>query len=450
MSDVIERFLQYVKIDTQSSEDTDTHPSTYKQHDLAGLLTQQLYEMGVTDVTYDKEHCYVYARIPATVSGQMSPEKTRQNHGDAAAGSENDAAAGSENDTAAGSKNGCRKLGFIAHMDTSFEVTGAGVKPSIVRQYDGKDIILNQEKQIIMRVEEFPELASYQGKDLIVTDGTTLLGADDKAGVSEIMSMAAYLMTHPEVKHGEIRIAFTPDEEIGCGTDFFDLEQFDADAAYTVDGGALGEIEFENFNAAGAVVKVQGRSVHPGEAKGKMINALLVGMEYYALLPQHEIPAETEGYEGFYHLSSMGGSAETFYMSFLIRDHSRELFENRKKIMQEAAHRINALYGKQLITVEIKDSYYNMREKIEPHMELIDRAMEAMESLGISAYSVPIRGGTDGARLSYMGLPCPNLCTGGRNYHSRYEYACVQDMEQMVEVLIRLACGNCSKKENTD
>ncbi len=414
MSDVIDRFLQYVQIDTQSGEETeDMHPSTSKQHDLAKLLVEQLYALGITDVTYDTEYCYVYARIPAN-------DKEEQ------------------------------RIGFIAHMDTSPEVSGTNVKPRIIKDYDGNDIVLNKELDIVMRVEEFPELVMYRGKDLVVSDGTTLLGADDKAGVAEIMSMAQYLMSHPEILHGEILIAFTPDEEIGCGTDFFDLEKFGANVAYTVDGGALGEIEYENFNAAGAFVKIRGRNVHPGDAKGKMINAQHIAMEYHALLPAHEIPEETEGYEGFYHLSSMGGGVEQFYMVYLIRDHEREAFEKRKQVMRDAAEQINKRYGKELLTVEIEDSYYNMREKIEPHMELIENAKNAMLLLGIPARTVPIRGGTDGARLSFMGLPCPNLCTGGRNFHSCYEYICVQDMECMVEVLVRIACGNVVADNITD
>lgn len=409
MSDVIERFLQYVKIDTQSSEESETHPSAAGQKELAELLVKQLADMGIADVFYDSEYGYVYAKIPGN----------------------------RKNDEAV---NGQEKLGFIAHMDTSPEMSGAQVKPSIVSRYDGQDILLNKEQQIVMRTEEFPELLLYRGKDLIVTDGTTLLGADDKAGVAEIMAMASYLCTHPEVLHGEIRIAFTPDEEIGCGTDFFDLERFDADVAYTVDGGALGEIEYENFNAAGAKVMIEGRNVHPGDAKGKMINAQTLAMEYHALLPAEEIPEKTEGYEGFYHLVSMKGSVEHAELSYIIRDHDRTRFEARKQKMEEAAQTLNDRLGKALINVDCRDSYYNMREKIEPHMELIERAREVMRSLGIQPVSVPIRGGTDGARLSFMGLPCPNLSTGGRNFHGRFEYACVQDMELMVEVLLGLAC----------
>ncbi len=399
MFDVTERFIQYVKVDTQSAENSDTQPSTLKQHDLAQLLYDQLTGMGITDVDYDREYCYLYAKIPANTDQKSV------------------------------------KLGFIAHLDTALEVSGRHVNPRVVR-YDGGDIVLNETKNIIFSQEEFPELADYCGKDLVVTDGTTLLGADDKAGVAEIMSLAAYLTEHPEIPHGELRIAFTPDEEIGCGTDHFDLARFDADYAYTVDGGMLGEIEYENFNAAAAQVEIRGRSVHPGDAKNKMINASLVAMEYNALLPAEETPAKTEGYEGFYHLTGMKGGIEQALLSYLIRDHSKERFEERKARMLKAAGELNGRYGKELVSVEVSDSYYNMREKIEPHMELIDYAEQAMQELGIPAKIVPIRGGTDGARLSFMGLPCPNLCTGGRNCHSRYEYVCVQDMERMVEVLL--------------
>ena len=404
MTDVIARFLEYVRLDTQSDEHTGTQPSTAKQHDLAKLLYDQLCAMGIEKVTYDKEHCYVYASIPAS----------------------------------AGMEGKGKKLGFIAHMDTAMEVTGANVKPRIV-SYGGGDIVLNEKENILFSPEEFPELTQYIGKDLIVTDGTTLLGADDKAGVAEIMAMAAFFTAHPEMPHGELRIAFTPDEEIGSGTDYFDIELFDADVAYTVDGGALGELEYENFNAASAEVKVSGRSVHPGDAKDKMINASLVAMDYHALLPAEETPAHTEGYEGFYHLTGMSGAIEQAELSYLIRDHDRVRFEQRKECMQKAAEQINERFGQELVRITIEDSYYNMCEKIKPHMELIEYAKAAMEELGIPAKTVPIRGGTDGARLSFMGLPCPNLCTGGRNCHSRFEYACVQDMEQIVKVLVGIA-----------
>ena len=427
MSDVIDRFLEYVRIDTQSDEETGTSPSTAKQHDLAKLLYEQLCAMGIERVVYDKEHCYVYAFLPendGVDGGSADLEKE--------AGSRNE---GGEKESSVKKR---KKLGFIAHMDTAMEVTGANVKPRIV-PYEGGDIVLNEEKNIIFSQQEFPELAQYIGKDLIVTDGTTLLGADDKAGVAEIMAMTAFFVKHPEVSHGELRIAFTPDEEIGSGTDHFDLKLFDADCAYTVDGGALGELEYENFNAASAEVEICGRSVHPGDAKDKMINASLVAMEYHALLPETETPAHTEGYEGFYHLTDMSGEIERANLSYLIRDHDRERFEQRKERMRKAAEEINTRYGQELVRMKIEDSYYNMCEKIKPHLELIEYARGAMEELGIPAKTVPIRGGTDGARLSYMGLPCPNLCTGGRNCHSRFEYACVQDMELMVNVLIGIA-----------
>lgn len=404
MSDVIERFLEYVRLDTQSDENTGTQPSTAKQHDLAKLLYGQLCAMGIEKVVYDKEHCYVYAAIPAS----------------------------------AGMEGKGKKLGFIAHMDTAMEVTGANVKPRVV-SYGGGEIVLNEKENIVFSPDEFPELAGYIGKDLIVTDGTTLLGADDKAGVAEIMAMASFFTAHPEAAHGEIRIAFTPDEEIGSGTDYFDLKLFDADVAYTVDGGALGELEYENFNAASAEVKISGRSVHPGDAKDKMINASLVAMDYHALLPAEESPAHTQGYEGFYHLTAMSGEIEQAALSYLIRDHDRERFEQRKACMRRAAAQINERYGQELVRITIEDSYYNMCEKIKPHRELIEYARAAMEELGVLAKTVPIRGGTDGARLSFMGLPCPNLCTGGRNCHSRYEYACVQDMEQIVKILVGIA-----------
>ena len=407
MTDVIERFLAYVKVNTQSSEESGTSPSTTNQFELAELLAGQLKEMGVSDISVDKQHCYVYAKIPC-----------------------NDAS--------------CKdlpRLGFIAHMDTSPDASGENVKPRIVRNYDGGNICLNEAQDIVMRIEDFPELRTYIGKDLIVTDGTTLLGADDKAGVAEIMSLVHEMMVHPEYKHGEIRIAFTPDEEIGCGTDFFDLEKFDAEFAYTVDGGPLGEIEYENFNAASAKVFFEGRSVHPGDAKDKMVSAMLLAMEFNSLLPQDEIPAKTEGYEGFYHLTDMQGSIESAKLDYIIRDHDRAIFEARKEKMQELAAGLNRKYQKEYVHVEIKDSYYNMKEKIEPHMELIENAKRAMEKAGAVPVTVPIRGGTDGARLSFEGLPCPNLSTGGRNYHGRFEYACVQDMEKMVEVLLNLACA---------
>ena len=404
MTKTIENFLRYVKVDTQSSEESDTIPSTMKQHDLARMLVQELERIGAAEITYDEEHCYVYASIPATAGCENAPV-----------------------------------LGFIAHMDTSPAVTDANVKPRIVENYDGRDIVLNREQNIIMKVDEFPELAGLAGKDLIVTDGTTLLGADDKAGVAEIMAMAEHLLSHEEIRHGKIRVGFTPDEEVGAGADHFDVKLFGADFAYTVDGGALGEMEYENFNAAGAKLHVYGRSVHPGDAKNKMRNAILMAQEFQGLLPVEQNPMYTEKYEGFFHLDAIKGDVEEVLADYIIRDHDRGLFEQKKQIFRDCAAFMNQKYGEGTLVVEMKDSYYNMKEVLEPHMHLVENACAAMEELGITPIVTPIRGGTDGARLSFMGLPCPNLCTGGANYHGRFEYACVQSMEQVTALLIRLA-----------
>lgn len=401
---VIERFLQYVKMDTQSDESSNSTPTTEKQHKLAQLLVEELTAMGAQEITYDKEHCYVYASVPASE------------------GREGDAV-----------------LGFIAHMDTAPAVTGKDVKPQIIELYDGGDILLNEEKEIVMKTEGFPELCEYIGKTLITTDGTTLLGADDKAGVAEIMTMAEYLLSHKECKHGKIRIGFTPDEEVGAGADYFDVNLFGADYAYTVDGGKLGEIEYENFNAAGAKVTFSGRSVHPGDAKNKMVNALLLAMEFQGMLPVFENPMYTEKYEGFYHLDELHGSVESAKAEYIIRDHDRMKFEQKKERFLAVAAYLNGKYGDNSVAVEMKDSYYNMREIIEQHMHLIEDAKAAMEEIGIEPEIIPIRGGTDGARLSFMGLPCPNLCTGGHNFHGRFEYICVESMEKVVELLVKLA-----------
>ncbi len=401
---VIENFLKYVKIDTESEEGSGLTPSTRKQHDLAKVLVKQLEEMGAEEITYDEKYCYVYASVPASAGCETAPV-----------------------------------LGFIAHMDTAPAVTGAGVKPRMVEGYDGKDIVLNEEKQIVMKVSDFPELASYEGKRLIVTDGTTLLGADDKAGVAEIMAMAEYLLQHQEIAHGKIRVGFTPDEEIGAGADYFDVKLFGADYAYTVDGGKLGEMEYENFNAAGAKVTVHGRSVHPGEAKGKMRNAILMAQEFQSQIPALESPMHTSGYEGFYHLDSIKGTVEETVAEYIIRDHDREKFENKKENFLRIADLLNLKYGEKTFEIEMKDSYYNMKEIIEKHMHLVDNAKEVMEELGVEPIVVPIRGGTDGARLSYMGLPCPNLGTGGQNFHGRFEYACADEMEMIVKLLVKLA-----------
>ena len=404
MSKVIEKFLNYVKIDTRSDENSTACPTTAKQHNLAKLLVKELEEMGAEDITYDTEHCYVYATVPATKGCENRPV-----------------------------------LGFIAHMDTAPAVTGENVKPRIIENYDGKDIVLNEEKNIVMKVSDFPELVEYTGKRLIVTDGTTLLGADDKAGVAEIMTMAEQLLLSRDIPHGKIRIGFTPDEEVGAGADHFDVKLFGADYAYTVDGGKLGELEYENFNAAGATVTFHGRSVHPGDAKNKMVNALLLAMEFQNMLPVFENPMYTEKYEGFYHLDLLSGSVEKAQAEYIIRDHDKDKFEQKKETFLRIGAYLNEKYGKDTVQIDMKDSYYNMREIIEQHMQLIENAKAAMEETGVNPIVVPIRGGTDGARLSYMGLPCPNLCTGGHNFHGRFEYICADSMEKIVEILLKLA-----------
>lgn len=406
MEKVTDRFLRYVQIDTQSDEEGTGTPTTEKQHELARLLVEELTKMGAEEITYDKEHCYVYASIPATEGMEKKPV-----------------------------------MGFISHMDTSPAVSGANVRPRIITAYDGEDIVLNSGLGIVMKTADFPELKEYQGKSLVVTDGTTLLGADDKAGVAEIMTMAEYLLSHSDVPHGKLRIGFTPDEEVGAGADHFDVELFSADCAYTVDGGKLGELEYENFNAAGARVTFHGRSVHPGDAKNKMKNALLTAMEFQGMLPVSENPMYTEKYEGFYHLDALNGDIERAVADYIIRDHSREKFEQKKALFEKAGAFLNEKYGEGTVEIELKDSYYNMKEIIEDHMELIDHAMEAMREAGVEPVVVPIRGGTDGARLSYMGLPCPNLCTGGHNFHGRFEYICIESMEAVVRILLNLARG---------
>ena len=407
ISRAAERFLHYVSFDTQSKDDEEQVPSTEKQRVLAEVLKRELEEMGASDVRMS-ENGYVYAVIPATADKPV------------------------------------KALGFISHMDTAPAMSGTDVRPRIVENYGGGDIVLNEEKQIVMRVKDFPGMADCVGKDLIVTDGTTLLGADDKAGVAEIMEMAEFFLSHPEIPHGKICIGFTPDEEVGRGADFFDVEGFGADVAYTVDGGPIGELEYENFNAASGKVEINGRGVHPGSAKGSMINALLVGMEFQSLLPVFENPMYTEGYEGFFHLDQFRGDVESAHMEYIIRDHDREKFEKKKELFEAAAAYLNRKYGEGTVVVKLKDSYYNMKEKIEPeNLYLIDIASEAMKALGIAPQVTPIRGGTDGARLSYEGLPCPNLFTGGENFHGRYEYLSVYALNKCVEVLCNLI-GNAA------
>ena len=404
MTKTIENFLQYVKIDTQSDASTKTSPSTAKQHDLARLLAEQLEAMGAEEITYDERHCYVYASIPASSGCENAPV-----------------------------------LGYIAHMDTSDAVSGANVKPRIVKNYDGGDIILNQEKNILFRTKDFPEIKRHIGKYLIVTDGTTLLGGDDKAGVAEIMAACEYLLGHPEIRHGKLRVGFTPDEEIGEGTEHFDVKLFGADFAYTVDGGDFGGMEIENFNAAGAKVHISGRSTHPGSAKGKMINSMLIAFELQSLLPAFQNPMYTEGYEGFFHLAGITGDVENTTAEYIIRDHDRELFGQKKQLLAQCRDFLNAKYGEGTVEIDMEDSYYNMKELLEPHGHLIQNVRELVEEMGGKLQLEPIRGGTDGARLSYMGLPCPNLGTGCSNGHSRFEYACIQSMEQVTELLVRLA-----------
>ena len=398
---VTERFLKYVSFDTQSDPESATHPTTSKQLALGRYIAEEMERIGMSDV-FMSEDGYVYGVLPAS-PGMEEAE--------------------------------C--IGLVAHMDTSPDVSGAGVNPRIV-EYGGGDIVLNEEKGIVMRESEFSHLSNYVGKHLIVTDGTTLLGADDKAGVAEIITAIEQLIAHPEMKHGRVPVCITPDEEVGQGADFFDVERFAADYAYTVDGGALGELEYENFNAASAKVTFTGVNIHPGDAKNKMKNAALIAIEFASLLPAAQIPACTEGYEGFFHLTDMSGSEEVASLSYIIRDHDMTKFEQKKALMQSTADFINAKYGDGTVAVEIKDSYYNMRSLIEPKMHIVEKAAAAMLTVGVQPITVPIRGGTDGARLSYMGLPCPNLSTGGHNFHGRFEYIPVESMEKMTEVLINL------------
>ena len=402
MESVKDKFLRYIAVDTQSAE-AETVPSTEKQFNLARMLCEELKAMGASDVRLDEEHAYVYGFIPSNVEENIPV------------------------------------LGFVAHMDTSPALSGKDVKARCIANYDGKDICLNEEKQIFMRVEEFPELPGYAGKELIVTDGTTLLGADDKAGIAEIMTMAELLLNHPEVPHGKIAIAFTPDEEVGHGVDFFDIPGFGAAAAYTVDGGALGGIEYETFNAASARVRINGRSIHPGSAKNKMRNALRIALELDSLLPEADRPEHTEGYEGFYHLNAMNGSVESAVMDYIIRDHDRQKFEARKAFFASCCDFLNKKYGEDTAVPEINDTYYNLKDALTDHMDLIDRACEAMRSIGVEPVITPVRGGTDGCHLSYAGLPCPNLFTGGHNYHGKYEYIVRESMEKSVELLLALA-----------
>ncbi|MBQ1222277.1 MAG: peptidase T [Alistipes sp.] len=399
--ELLERFLKYVAYDTQSDENSTSFPSTEKQKVLLEALKTEMEALGMTEVVMDK-YGYVMGSIPATKGYETAPV-----------------------------------IGFIAHVDTSPDMSGKDVKPRIIESYDGEDIVLNN--ALTMRVEEFPELKYFVGHTLIHTDGHTLLGADDKAGVAEIMTAAEYLLTHPEVAHGKIRIGFTPDEEVGRGVDFFSVEQFGADFAYTVDGGMEGELEYENFNAASAKLTIKGRNVHPGYAKHKMINAIEVASELQQLIPRWERPEHTEGYEGFYHCVGISGTVEEAEVSYIIRDHSAERFEQRKRFMWSAVDFLRAKYGGDVIDLTLKDQYYNMRKMVEPHPQVIDRALEAMRQADVEPLVRPIRGGTDGSRLSFMGLPCPNLFTGGMNFHGKFEYCSLTTMQKAVRVLVNLA-----------
>lgn len=402
MDVLVERFLKYVSFDTQSDENSDSCPSTRKQYEFGEYLVEELREIGLKDAEID-ENGYVYATLEGNVDKEVPV------------------------------------IGFIAHMDTSPDMTGANVKPRIIEKYDGNDIVLNHEKNIIMSVNTFPNMLTVKGHDIIVTDGTTLLGADDKAGIAEIVTAVEYLTKHPEIKHGTIKIAFTPDEEIGRGADLFNIEKFGADFAYTLDGDIEGRLEYENFNAAYAKITINGVNVHPGSSKNRMKNSILIAMELNAMLPEADTPSHTENYEGFFHLNSMEGNVETTTLDYIIRDHDKEKFNNRKELMEKIVDFLNYKYGEGTVVLEQNDQYYNMREKIEPVMHVIDLAKEAMEQVGVKPLVSPIRGGTDGARLSYMGLPTPNIFTGGQNYHGKFEFVSINSMKKAVEVIVKIA-----------
>jgi len=405
---ITDRFLKYVSFTTTSDENTNMTPSTPGQMVFAVYLVEELNSIGLTEVNLDKNG-YVMATLPANTDKKIPT------------------------------------IGFISHMDTSPDMSGKHVKPWIVNNYDGENIILNHEKAIIFEKDKYPEILQYKGQDIIVTDGTTLLGADDKAGIAEIVTAMEYLIAHPEIKHGKIRVGFTPDEEIGQGADHFNVPLFGAEWAYTMDGGEIGELEYENFNAAGAKVHIHGTNVHPGYAYHKMINSMRIAQQFISMLPRHETPEHTEGYEGFFHLTNIEGTVENTTVSYIIRDHDRDRFERRKKEFEHLVHKINAEFGENTATLNIRDQYYNMREKIEPVMHIIDLAFEAMKQVGVTPNVKPIRGGTDGARLSFEGLPCPNIFAGGHNFHGRFEYLPVQSMEKAMQVIVKII-ENLAKK----
>ncbi len=408
MSKVQDRFIRYAKIDTQSDPNSDTCPSTKKQLHLAKELVRELNALGLQDVSLD-ENGYVMATLPANTDREIPV------------------------------------IGFIAHMDTAPDASGKGVNPQIHKNYDGKNIILNKEKNIVLSPDDFPELLKYVGQDIITTDGTTLLGADDKAGIAEIVTAIEHLVDNPDLPHGTIRLGFTPDEEIGRGADKFDVKKFGANFAYTLDGGEIGELEYENFNASMAKIKIHGRNVHPGTAKNQMINSMMIAMELHSMLPVNERPEFTEGYEGFYMLMSFNGTVEETDLMYILRDHDMAKFHKKNEIMQKAVEFLNNKYGENTIEMDLKDQYYNMKEKIEPVKHIVDRVEQAMKDVDVKPKIKAIRGGTDGSRLSYMGLPCPNIFTGGHNFHGKFEYIPIQSMEKAVRVILKLV-DNYAKK----
>ncbi|ACA46344.1 peptidase T [Clostridium botulinum] len=402
MKDVLERFLGYIKVDTQSSEESDTVPTTKTQLEFAKKLGEELKAIGLKDVSVD-ESGYVMATLESNIDKKVPA------------------------------------IGFIAHMDTSPDLSGTNINPRIVEKYDGQDIVLNKEKNIVLKINEFPEILEYKGQDIVVTDGNTLLGADDKAGIAEIITAMEYLINHPEIKHGTIKVGFTPDEEVGKGADHFDVKKFGADLAYTLDGGGIGELECETFNAAKAKVIIEGRNVHPGSAKNKMTNAVLVANKFINTLPENEVPERTEGYEGFFHLLSVKSEVETAELNYIIRDFDRKKFEERKEQIKEVGKKINEEYNKEIVCVKVEDQYYNMKEKIDEVKYVVDIAYDAMKAIDIEPILVPIRGGTDGSRLSFMGLPTPNLFAGGHNFHGRFEFVPVLSMEKAAELVVKIA-----------
>ncbi len=409
MQHIIDRFLRYVKIDTQSDPNSNTTPSTKKQWDLAHKLVLDLMEIGMEEVTID-DHAYIMATLSSNIDKEVPT------------------------------------IGFISHFDTTPDYSGTHIKPKIIEDYDGRDIVLNRKDNMILSPDYFEDLLLYKGQTLITTDGTTLLGADDKAGITEIIEAMAYLIQHPEIKHGKIRIAFTPDEEIGRGAHKFDVNKFGADWAYTMDGSQVGELEYENFNAAGVKISFTGKSVHPGYAKNKMVNAVLLANEFLSLLPKNEVPERTEGREGFFHFYTMNASIEFAELEGIIRDHDRDTFEARKDLINQIANDFNETYGKDVVKVSIKDQYFNMKEKVAPVMHIVDIAEQAMQELDITPLIKPIRGGTDGSQLSFMGLPCPNIFAGGHNFHGPYEYVPVESMQKAIDVIVKI-CELTAKRD---